>query len=68
MTKHINRPFQISDSEQAVSFIDIKAILANPMQRRELIVTTIIAAQAREGIVTTRAQAEAAYDVIQKER
>jgi len=31
-------------------------------------VPTIIATQAREGIVTTYAQAEAAYDVVQKER
>ena len=48
--------------------VDIKAILANPAQRRELMVSTIIATQAREGIVTTRAQAEAAYDAIQTEK
>jgi hypothetical protein len=48
--------------------VDIKAILRDPVQRRELCVRTIIATQAREGIVTTRAQAEAAYDNVQKER
>ncbi len=48
--------------------VDIKAILANPAQRRELFVGVIIATQAREGIVTTRAQAEAAYDTVQKIR
>jgi hypothetical protein len=53
---------------QAVTRVDIKAILRDPIQRRELCVTTIIATQAREGITTTRAQAEAAYDVVQKER
>lgn len=42
--------------------VNLKAILANPKQRKELMVRTIIATQAREGIVTTREQAEAAYD------
>ena len=46
--------------------IDIKAILANPQQRRELMVRCIIAIQAREGITTTRQQAEAAYDKVRK--
>ena len=48
--------------------VNIKAILADSVARRELMITTIIAIQAREGITTTRAQAEAAYDVVQKER
>lgn len=48
--------------------VDIRAILADPVLRRELIVNTIIATQAREGIETTRAQAEAAYDRVQAER
>lgn len=47
--------------------VNIKAILANTSARRDLIVRTIIATQAREGITTTRAQAEAAYDLVQKE-
>jgi hypothetical protein len=47
--------------------VNIKAILADPIKRRELYVRTIIATQAREGIVTTRAQAEAAYDKVQRE-
>lgn len=48
--------------------VDIKAILANPAQRRELIVSTIVATQAREGITTTYAQAATAYDNVQKEK
>jgi len=48
--------------------VDIKAILRDPRQRRELMVQTIIATQAREGIETTREQAEAAYDKVQRER
>lgn len=48
--------------------VDIKAILRCPNFRRELFVTTIIATQAREGITTTREQAEHAYDVVQKEK
>jgi len=42
--------------------VDIRAILANPAQRRELMVSSIQAIQAREGIATTQAQAEEAYD------
>jgi hypothetical protein len=48
--------------------IDVKAILANPDLRRDLLVATIIATQAREGIETTREQAERAYDRVQEER
>lgn len=48
--------------------VNIRAILNNPHQRRELMVETIIATQARDGITTTRAQAEEAYDRVQKER
>lgn len=47
--------------------IDIKSILRNPATRRELMVCGIIATQAREGIRTTQAQAEAAYDKIVRE-
>jgi hypothetical protein len=47
---------------------DLKALLTDPDARRALLVETIIATQAREGIITTRAQAEAAYDRIQDER
>ena len=45
---------------------DIKAILRDPVKRRELVVRTIIATQAREGITTSKAQAEAAYDKVQE--
>jgi hypothetical protein len=48
--------------------INIKKILADPKKRRELMVRALIAIQAREGIETTREQAEAAYDKIQLER
>ena len=44
--------------------VNIKAILADPVKRRELMVRSIIATQAREGITTTREQAEAAYDKV----
>lgn len=49
---------------RVLSRIDIRALLADPVLRRELMVRVIIATQAREGIVTTREQAEAAYDAI----
>ena len=39
---------------------DIRAILRDPVKRRTLLVNSIIATQAREGITTTREQAEAA--------
>ncbi len=48
--------------------VDIRSIITNPALRRELMVRLVIATQAREGIVTTRAQAEAAYDAVRKER
>jgi hypothetical protein len=48
--------------------VDIREILANPPLRRDLMVETIIATQAREGITTTRAQAEAAYDKVHTEK
>ena len=43
---------------------NIKAILANPVLRKEMMVNTIIALQAIEGISTSREQAEHAYDMI----
>ena len=46
--------------------INIREILRNPEQRRLLMVNCIIALQAREGITTTVAQAEAAYDKARK--
>lgn len=44
--------------------VDLRRILANPDLRRELMVPTIQATQAREGIETTRSQAERAYYVV----
>lgn len=48
--------------------VDLKSILRNPFKRRKLMVRIIIATQAREGIQTSQAQAEAAYDKVQQER
>jgi hypothetical protein len=47
---------------------DIQKILKDPVLRRKLMIPTIIATQAREGITTTYEQAAAAYDKIQEER
>ena len=47
---------------------DIKKILCDPIKRRALCVMVIIATQAREGIDTTREQAERAYDRVQQEK
>ena len=48
--------------------IDVKALLADPVKRKALMVPALIALQAREGITTTQEQAEAAYDKVQAER
>ncbi len=42
--------------------VNIRAILSNPIRRRDMMVRVVIATQAREGIVTTTEQAERAYD------
>ena len=44
--------------------VDIRGILADPDLRRELMVPTLQATQAREGIETTREEAERAYYVV----
>ena len=44
--------------------VDVKAILADPDLRRKLMVSTIQATQAREGIDTTKEQADRAYYVV----
>ena len=44
--------------------VDLRGILAKPDLRRELMIPTIQATQAREGIETTREQAERAYYVV----
>ena len=44
--------------------VNVKAILADPDLRRKLMVRTIQATQAREGIETTEEQAESAYYVV----
>jgi hypothetical protein len=48
--------------------VDVRAILAEPAARKRLMVSVIIATQAREGIETTQDQAETAYDIVQRER
>lgn len=45
-----------------MSRVNILGILADHTARRDLMVSVIIATQAREGVVTTREQAERAYD------
>jgi hypothetical protein len=47
--------------------VNVRQILKDPALRRKLMVSCIIAIQAREGIVTTVKQAEAAYDRIKKD-
>lgn len=47
--------------------VNIRTVLADPTQRRELCVGAILFMQHMEGIQTTREQAEAAYDKIQEE-
>ncbi len=44
--------------------INVKAILVDFVLRRKLMVSTIQATQAREGIDTTKEQAEYAYDKV----
>jgi len=44
--------------------VDVRAILADPELRRKLMVPALQATQAREGIETTREQAERAYYVV----
>lgn len=51
-----------------MSRFDIRTLLYNPVPRRELFVQVIIATQAREGVVTTRKQAEQAYDAVSRLR
>lgn len=41
---------------------DIRAILADPVKRKRLLIGVIVATQAREGIVTIPEQAEIAYE------
>ena len=48
--------------------VNIREIISNLALRRKLFVEVIIATQAREGVVTTPEQAQAAYDKIQGER
>jgi hypothetical protein len=47
---------------------DMKAILSDPIKRKQLMVDCIIATQAREGVITTKEQAEQAYDKVKEER
>jgi hypothetical protein len=56
------------DGMSRLSKEGLRAILADPVKRRELAVRFIMSAQAMEGIETTVAQAEAAYDRVQAER
>lgn len=48
--------------------INIKSILCDKVLRKELMISTIQAIQAREGIDTTFEQASQAYNKVMKER
>jgi hypothetical protein len=48
--------------------VNVKKILADEGQRKDMMSSTIQATQAREGIETTREQAEAAYDKVRAEK
>jgi hypothetical protein len=48
--------------------VNIKEILQNPEQRKELMVGVIQFLQNIEGIDTTKEQAESAYDKIREEK
>lgn len=51
-----------------VKRLNIKELLKNQELREALMVATIVATQAREGIETTKAQATAAYAKIRAEK
>lgn len=51
-----------------MSRFNLVEILRNAISRRRLMVNSIIAIQAREGIETTVEQAERAYDKVQAEQ
>jgi len=46
--------------------VDVKAILRDPVTRRDLMIPSVIALQARAGITTTRDQAAAAVDNVKR--
>lgn len=46
--------------------VNIIEILSSPVLRKELMIRTLIATQAREGVVTTLEQAEEAYENVRK--
>ena len=46
--------------------VPIQEIMKDPEKRREMMIRTIIATQAREGIHTTYEQAAAAYDKLKE--
>ncbi len=48
--------------------VNIRVILADPLRRRDLIVSACLTLQARENIETTRSQMEEAYDKVQAEK
>jgi hypothetical protein len=48
--------------------VNIKQILSNPKQKKELMIGAIQFLQTIEGIDTTKEQAENAYDKVQKEK
>lgn len=61
-------PEQQAFADEMTRRVDVKAILKDPVKRRDLMVEALIATQAIAGIETTREQAEAAYDKVRAER
>ena len=54
------------DDPHTSTRVNIKEVLADLPRRRRLLTDSLITLQAREGITTTRGQAEAAYDRVQE--
>lgn len=47
--------------------VNMTDLLDDPEKRKEMMIRVIMATQAREGVETTREQAEAAYEKVQAE-
>ena len=56
----------MTNTQKALERVNIKQILSNPKQKKELMVGVIQFLQNIEGIDTTREQAENAYDKVHK--
>jgi len=57
----------MTNTQKALERVNIKQILSNPKQKKELMVGVIQFLQNIEGIDTTKEQAELAYDKVQED-